>query len=57
MLRSKVSNYISIFCKPTFLILSQVSIKKENGKTAMVPVFQSLENISGEVLAAIFVFP
>jgi vacuolar protein sorting-associated protein 26 len=27
----------------------QVSIKKENGKTAMVPVFQSLENVSGEV--------
>uniref|UniRef100_A0A1D1XLI8 Vacuolar protein sorting-associated protein 26B n=1 Tax=Anthurium amnicola TaxID=1678845 RepID=A0A1D1XLI8_9ARAE len=27
----------------------QVSIKKENGKTAMVPLFQSQENISGEV--------
>nr|CAD1825375.1 unnamed protein product [Ananas comosus var. bracteatus] len=27
----------------------QASIKKDNGKTAMVPVFQSLENIVGEV--------
>jgi hypothetical protein len=54
MSRIEVSNYFSRFCKLTFIILSQVSIKKENGKTAMVPVFQSLENIAGEVLAAIF---
>jgi len=31
------------------VIVSQVSVKKDNGKTTMVPVFQSLETISGEV--------
>ncbi|KAL6842123.1 hypothetical protein ACP4OV_028102 [Aristida adscensionis] len=30
----------------------QVSVKKDNGKTTMVPVFQSLETISGEVSIA-----
>ncbi|CAM0949824.1 unnamed protein product [Alopecurus aequalis] len=30
----------------------QVSIKKDNGKTTMVPVFQSMETISGEVSIA-----
>ena len=28
----------------------QVPIKKDNGKTAMVPAFQSLETIAGEVV-------
>ena len=31
------------------VVISQVSVKKDNGKTTMVPVFQSLETISGEV--------
>jgi len=31
------------------VLISQVSVKKDNGKTTMVPVFQSLETISGEV--------
>ncbi|XP_047048973.1 vacuolar protein sorting-associated protein 26A-like isoform X1 [Lolium rigidum] len=30
----------------------QVSVKKDNGKTTMVPVFQSMETISGEVSIA-----
>lgn len=30
----------------------QVSVKKDNGKTMMVPVFQSMETISGEVSIA-----
>ncbi|CAN6347778.1 unnamed protein product [Urochloa humidicola] len=30
----------------------QVSVKKDNGKTTMVPVFQSLETLSGEVSIA-----
>ena len=28
----------------------QVQIKKDNGKTVMVPAFQSLETIAGEVV-------
>lgn len=28
----------------------QVAIKKDNGKTLMVPAFQSLETIAGEVV-------
>jgi vacuolar protein sorting-associated protein 26 len=30
----------------------QVAIKKDNGKTLMVPAFQSLETIAGEVSVA-----
>lgn len=33
---------------------SQVAFKKDNGKTAMVPAFQSLETIAGEVLTVVF---
>jgi hypothetical protein len=36
-----------------FLAL-QVPVKKDNGKTAMVPAFQSLETIAGEVVAVVF---
>jgi hypothetical protein len=32
----------------------QVPVKKDNGKTAMVPAFQSLETIAGEVLPVVF---
>lgn len=31
-------------------------MKKENGKTEMVPLFQSHENISGEVLSLLLAF-
>jgi hypothetical protein len=32
----------------------QVPVKKDNGKTAMVPAFQSLETIAGEVVPVVF---
>lgn len=37
-------------CGGDIFVFVQASIKKENGQTAMVPLFQSLENIVGEVL-------
>ena len=38
------------------VVISQVSVKKDNGKTTMVPVFQSLETISGEVCFLVSMF-
>jgi len=32
----------------------QVTIKKDNGKAAMVPAFQSLDTIAGEVVPVCF---
>lgn len=40
---------IAYKCLVSTVVISQVSVKKDNGKTTMVPVFQSLETISGEV--------
>jgi hypothetical protein len=40
----------------TPLVISQVSVKKDNGKTTMVPVFQSMETISGEVLFPLYAY-
>jgi hypothetical protein len=35
----------------------QVQIKKDNGKTVMVPAFQTLETIAGEVVLVPVVVP
>ena len=41
--------YIYIYISVLPCVFLQASIKKENGQTAMVPLFQSHETIAGEV--------